>query len=276
MTRRQFVASTAASSALAVALRSASASHASAAAAPDAAPMDTKPRGHFLLRRYTLRTGPQTALTERFFADALLPALNRLGFTPVGAFKLDIGPETPTFYLLIPGASVEALATLDLHLAEDAAFLAAAEPFWSAPAAAPAFLRVESSLHVAFTGWPRLTSPASAAAHTMRIFQLRTYESPSFHDHALKVEMFHSGEFDFFRNAGFHPVFFGDTLIGPRQPSLTYMLSFADLNELTAQWKVFSADPAWKKLSTSSRFGSEAIVSNITNLILSPLACSQI
>jgi hypothetical protein len=135
---------------------------------------------------------------------------------------------------------------------------------------------VESSLHAAFTGWRRLTPPASAAAHATRIFQLRTYESPSFHDHALKVEMFHSGEFDLFKGAGFHPVFFGDTLVGPVQPSLTYMLSFADLNELTAQWKVFSGNPDWIKLRNSPRFGSEAIVSNITNLILSPLACSQI
>jgi hypothetical protein len=268
MNRRQFVAATAASSALAATGGS--------AASAEQAPVDTKPREHYLLRRYTMRTGPQTALTERFFSEALLPALNRLGHTPVGAFKVDIGPETPTFYLLVPGASVEALAALDLRLANDSAFLAAAEAFWSAPAAAPAFLRVESSLHAAFAGWPRLTPPASAADLATHIFQLRTYESPSFHDHTLKVEMFHSGEFDLFKSAGFHPVFFGDTLIGPVQPSLTYMLSFADLNELTTQWKAFSGNPDWKKLSTSPRFGSEAIVSNITNLVLSPLACSQI
>ena len=29
-------------------------------------------------------------------------ALGRLGMGPVGAFKLDIGPETPTYYVLIP------------------------------------------------------------------------------------------------------------------------------------------------------------------------------
>jgi len=41
---------------------------------------------------------------------------------PVGAFKLDIGPETPTYYLLIPATSVEALATLDQRLAQDPEF----------------------------------------------------------------------------------------------------------------------------------------------------------
>jgi hypothetical protein len=96
MTRRQFVAASAASSALAV-------SRQTSASTPAAATS----REHYLLRRYTMRTGPQTTLTEHFFSEALIPALNRLGHTPVGAFKLDIGPETPAFYLLVPGASVE-------------------------------------------------------------------------------------------------------------------------------------------------------------------------
>jgi len=265
MQRRQFLAAAAASSALALSGQSGLAS-----------PANSKLREYYQLRRYTLQTGPQTVLTEKFFADALIPGLNRLGFTPVGAFKLDIGPETPTFYLLIPGTSVEALVMIDLRLAEDAAFMKAAEPFWSAPAAAPAILRVESSLHVAFEGWPRLTMPVAAVTNSKRIFQLRTYESPSYGAHVRKVEMFHSGEFEIFTKAGFHPVFFGDTLVGSRQPSLTYMLSFADLDELTAEWKTFSSDPAWKKLKTSPRFGFEEIVSNVTNLVLSPLAASQI
>jgi hypothetical protein len=88
--------------------------------------------------------------------------------------------------------------------------------------------------------------------------------------------MFHSGEFEIFRNAGFQMVFFGDTLIGARMPSLTYMLSFADSAELDAKWAVFRNDPAWKKLSADPKFAFEAIVSNITNLVLSPLAASQI
>jgi hypothetical protein len=233
-------------------------------------------RQFFQLRRYSLQTGPQTALTEHYFAAALIPALNRLGLQPVGAFRLDVGPETPTFYLLIPGASVELLGSIDLRLAEDAEFLQAAEPFWSAPATAPAFLRVESTLHACFQGWPRITPPAASATHAPRIFQLRIYESPSYKDHVLKVELFNNGEIDIFRNAGFHPVFFGDRLIGPLQPCLAYMLSFANSAELEAQWNVFRNDPAWKKLSTSPRYGYEAIVSNITNLYLSPLAASQI
>ena len=125
--------------------------------------------------------------------------------------------------------------TLELELAQDADYVKAAEPFWSAPASSPAFFRIDSSLLAAFEGWPRITPPAKGK----RIFQLRTYESPSYRDHLVKVQMFHSGEFEIFKNAGFQMVFFGDTLIGQRMPSLTYMLSFADSAELDAKWEVF-------------------------------------
>jgi len=233
-------------------------------------------REFYLLRRYHMVSGPQLKLTENYFAGALLPALARMGLGPVGALKLDFGPETPAYYLLIPGLSAEPLAELDLRLGLDAEFLAAAAPFWNATAGAPAFERVESWLLVAFAGWPRATPPAASANKGKRIFQLRTYESPSNGEHVRKVEMFHSGEFEIFKAAGFHPVFFGDTLVGSHMPSLTYMLSFADMTELSARWDVFRNAPAWKTLSADARFAFDPIVSNIGNLLLSPLDCSQI
>jgi hypothetical protein len=163
-----------------------------------------------------------------------------------------------------------------MRLAKDETFLKAAEPFWNAPATAPSFVRVESALLAAFEGWPRLTPPPTSATKAKRIVQLRTYESPSYADHVRKVEMFHNGEFDIFVKSGARPVFFGDTLIGPRLPSLTYMLAFQNMQELEASWAAFSANPDWKKLQSSPRYNYESIVSNITNLILSPLDASQI
>lgn len=229
-------------------------------------------REYYQLRRYHLQSGPQTQITENYFAHALIPALNKMGISPVGAFRLDFGPETPVYYLLMPSTSVEALATVDLQLAKDDEFVKAADAFWNAPASQPAFSRVESSLFAAFQGWPKLTPPPAKK----RIFQLRTYESPSYKDHVVKVDMFHNGEFDIFARSGFKQVFYGDALVGDRLPCLTYMLSFADMAELDACWLKFRDDPAWQKLSHLPKYGSEAIVSNISNLILSPLSCSQI
>lgn len=93
MQRRQFVAASLAASSVAL-------TRALAGQAPA-----TGSREFYQLRRYRLQNGLQTKLTASYFSDALIPALNRMGMEPVGAFQLDIGPETPTFYLLIPSSS---------------------------------------------------------------------------------------------------------------------------------------------------------------------------
>ncbi len=226
----------------------------------------------YQLRKYTLQTGEQLVLTQSYFEHALIPALNRMAITRIGAFKLDVGPETPTYYLLIPATSVERLVTLDTRLAEDTKFLEASTSFWAAPASAPAFVRLESSLMSAFAGWPKLVPPKSEK----RIFQLRTYESAGYATHVRKVEMFNEAEIKIFTRTGLTPVFFGDTLIGPRMPSLTYMLTFEDVADLTAKWAVFASDPEWKELSHRPQNADAEIVSNISNLYLNPLSCSQI
>jgi hypothetical protein len=226
----------------------------------------------YQLRTYTLRTGPQLALTQGYFERALIPALNRLEMAPVGAFKLDIGPETPTYYVLIPSTSAEALVALDTHLGKDTEYVKAASGFRDAPASAPAFVRAERSLLSAFAGWPKVVAPKK----DKRIFQLRTYESPSQVAHSRKVQIFNEAEIEIFTRTGLAPVFFGDTLIGTRMPSLTYMLTFADTAELKEKWAAFSADPAWKELSHKPGNTDAEIVSNISNLYLSPLSCSQI
>jgi len=235
-----------------------------------------KSREYYELRRYSLQNGPQRKLADGYFQDALIPGLNRVGIKPVGVFSVDIGPESPSLYVLMPSASVETLATAEFRLERDAEYLKTGAPFLNAPAREPAYVRMESSLMLAFEGMPRLTVPPATAGRRPRMFELRTYESPSDQDHKRKVEMFNSGEFDVFEKAGFWQIFYGDTLIGPRMPNLTYMLGFPDLAERSRMWKAFGSAPEWKKLSSSPRYNFEEIVSSITNVILSPASYSQI
>jgi hypothetical protein len=265
MQRRRFLSSSIAASALAAGESLAGQTSA-----------DRADREFYELRCFKMLSGDQPRLAHKYFAEALIPALNRQGMKTIGAFDLYLGPETPIIYLLIPSTSAEALATSELKLAHDEEYLKAAEPFDAAPAKQPAFARIESSLMIAFEGYPKLTVPPVTAKNGARVFQMRTYESPSLRDHRRKVEMFNSGEFDIFAKAGFWNVFFGDTLIGARLPNLTYMLSFPDLSELDAKWKAFGDHPDWKKLSSEPKFSFESIVSNITNLILRPTSYSQI
>ena len=237
---------------------------------------DRPGREYYELRCYQLQNGDQPKRAHKYFAEALIPALNRQGLKTIGAFDLYLGPETPALYLLIPSDSLEGLVHSELKLAKDEDYLKAAEPFDAAAAKEPAFARVESSLMIAFEGYPKLTVTPATEKKGPRVFQLRTYESPSMRDHRRKVEMFNSGEFKIFEQAGFWNVFFGDVLIGPRLPKLTYMVAMPDLAELDAKWKAFSTHPDWKKLSSEPRFTFESIVSNIDNYILRPTEYSQI
>jgi len=238
------------------------------ASAVTAAPTPKRP--YFELRRYALNAGgPAGKLSDAYFADTLIPAINRLGIPAVGAFKLDIGPDTPTVYLLIPSTSLETLANLDALLAKDAAYLKAAEPFLAAPADHPAFHRVDSTLLSAFDDF-------AIPAGGKRIFQLRIYESPTQQAHENKVAMFANAEIGIFRSVGMTPVFFAKALMGPDLPNLTYMLVFSDQDDLQAKWAAFSSSPAWKKLVAMPGNGDDSLIRKITNLYLSPKSYSQI
>src|SRR5438309_10848397 len=127
MQRREFVSS---------ALATAGAATGVAAFGAETGPEGGPHQEYYQLRAYSLRTGPQLALTQGYFERALIPALNRLKMGPVGAFKLDIGPETPTYFVLIPSHSAEGLVTLDKTLGSDPEYVKAAAGFRDAPASA--------------------------------------------------------------------------------------------------------------------------------------------
>ena len=269
MERRKFLASSLAASALLV-VKPDQRAEAAAQSTPQ------KGREFYQLRRYHLNGGPQRKLCDDFFRDALLPALGRLKIGPVGVFDVTIGPETPSIYVLMPSLSAETLATVETHLAQDAEYNKAGAAFLNAPAKEPAFDRMESSFLQAFEKWPRLVLPRATATHGPRVFEMRTYEGATDQDHKRKIEMMQSGEADIFRKAGAEQVFYGDTLIGTRLPNLTYMLAFPSLADRDKSWAAFRGSDEWKALSTQPKYTFETIVSNITNLILTPTDYSQI
>ena len=268
MERRKFLASSLAASAIAITAPGGALEAAQGAMG--------KGREFYQLRRYHFNSGPQRKLCDDFFRDALIPALARQGIGPVGVFDLTIGPETPSMYVLMPGQSAEALVTVETRLGHDAEYNKAGAAFLTAPAREPAFDRMESSFLQAFEKWPKLIVPAAAATHGPRVFELRIYEGATDQDHRRKVEMMQSGEADIFARNGFEQVFYSETLIGPRLPSLTYMLCFENLAARDKEWAAFRSSDDWKAYSTQPKYAFEPIVSNVTNLILTPTAYSQI
>lgn len=229
-------------------------------------------RQYYELRRYHILSGPMKQLADSYFRDAFVPALNRLGIKPVGVFNTSIGSEGPSCYVLMPAAKSETLLTAEAHLVDDADYQKAAAPFLGAPARDPGAVRMESSLLYAFESMPKLVPPPADS----RIFEMRTYESATIQDHIRKVEMMNAGEVAIFKKSSFWPMFMGDRLIGPRQPSLTYMIAFPSLADRDKNWATFFGSPEWKALSGNTRYSFEPIVSNVDNEILTPAAYSQI
>lgn len=226
------------------------------------------------MRRFIIETELQKKGLDAFLQEAAIPALNRLGIKPVGVFRPSQGLSP--VYVLLPYQSLESVATLHTQLAQDSDFVSSGADFLNAPSDAPAFKRIESSLMIAFRGMPRLERPVESPG---RVFQLRTYESPSFRTGLKKIEMFNdAGEIRIFREVGLNPVFFGQTLVGAKLPNLTYMLAFKSVEERDAAWKRFVAHPDWKRLSAMPEYTDKAILcpNGVTNLPVVPAEYSQI
>jgi hypothetical protein len=230
-------------------------------------------RQYYELRRYEIETEEQKAGFDKFASEALIPAANQLGIEPVGVFypAEDLSP----IYVLLPHKSVFSFLAFTQRLSEDEKFLEAGADFVNAPADRPAYRSLEVQLMVAFEGMPQLERPVDVPG---RVFQLRTYESPSVKTGQKKIEMFNTAEIAIFRKVGLHPVFFGETLAGTKMPNLTYMLVFRDMEESKANWKAFSADLEWQTLRAIPEYADKAILrpKGITNLYLKPASYSQI
>lgn len=236
---------------------------------------ETKPE-YYELRRYHLRRGKNTELMNDYFRDVAIPAMRRQGIDRIGVFNVMIGPDTPTMYVLIPHKTADSFATLDRRLATDAEYVRTGASFAALPSSSPAYVRMESSLMVAFDKMPRLEVTASAAGNKGRIFELRTYESHNERASKKKIEMFNRGEIAIFRRTGLQPVFFGETIAGARMPNLTYMLTYPDMATRDRNWKTFVDDPEWKKLSGLPEYADSEILSNISSVFLRPTNYSQI
>ena len=226
------------------------------------------------LRRYQFRFGPMSARHAEYAKTALVPALNRAGIKPVGAFSVGVGVDGPAIYLLLPHPTADSVLTLGSRLVGDAEYTKAAASFRSLPPTDPPYVRRESSLILPFAMQPSVETPVSGPA---RVFELRTYESHNEAAGLKKIEMFEKGgELAIFRRIGLAPVFFGRDVVGPRMPSLTYMVGFSDMAARDKGWATFGEDPEWVKLRSTAGYANADIMTNISIQLLRPTDYSQI
>lgn len=224
---------------------------------------------YFELRRYHTLTRPKHNLVGDFLKDVGIAAMNRIGIEPVGVFNVKYGENEPWLYVLMVHKSLESVVNVSARLLEDPKVQKS--DFINTPMAEPMYVRCESSLMAAFKDMPKLEVPEKKT----RIFELRTYESHSIKAAKKKIEMFNEGgEIAIFKKTGLQPVFFGETIIGPKLPNLMYMVVFEDMAQRDKNWTVFNSDPEWQKLRDNPAY--KDTVSNVTDIILQPTQYSQI
>jgi hypothetical protein len=243
----------------------------SKAPAASGSPATASSRQFFELRQYYLRTGSNKGRVGKFFREAGIAALNRIGVNPVGVFETMYGPNQPTLYVLMVHPSLDSVLNASARLLADEELRAKGAAFIDASLSDPGYVRYESSLLAAFSHMPQIAPPA----FEKRIFELRIYESHGLKAAKKKIEMFNEGgEIAIFQKTGLNPVFFGETIIGRQQPNLTYMLAFEDLADRDRRWQVFREHPDWQKLRRDPAYRDT--VSNITDIILRPTSYSQV
>ncbi len=244
-----------------------------AAATPFMTPRtDIRQRQYFEMITYHTNIGPRKSRVADFYRDVALPAYSRLGIGPIGVFSPLYGPNNPSLYILIPHQNIETALRGSTLLLDDEEFRHSGASFLNASLDDPSYVRQERQFMHAFVDMPQVAVPVEGSN---RIFELRIYESHSVIAGQKKIDMFNEGgEIAIFHKTGLTPVFFGETIFGPRMPNLTYMLGFESMSERDAAWDRFVVDPEWIALRDDLTYADT--VSNITDFILRPLPFSQI
>ncbi|HEU5054307.1 MAG TPA: NIPSNAP family protein [Hanamia sp.] len=222
----------------------------------------------FQIRLYHLKDDNQVKMTDEFLKDAYLPALHRMGIKNIGVFK-PIANDTAAdkqIYVLIPFTSLDQWMKINERLNSDASFKSAGEKFLHADAKNPPFVRLESILLQPFSGQTFLNIPKTKDAN--RVFELRSYESPTWHLADKKRAMFNKDEMNIFSRLKFNPVFYAEVISGSHMPNLMYMPIFKSVEDRNDQWKVFGNDPKWKEISADPFNENNVSVNHIDSILM--------
>jgi len=225
--------------------------------------------GIFQIRIYHLKNDGQVKATDHFLETSFLPALHRFGIKNIGVFK-PISNDTAAvklIYVLIPFSSAVEWMKINKRLNSDAVFKSSAKDFLDANAKSPGFDRMESILLEPFSAHPDLTLPKQK--NPERVFELRSYESPTEVLFEKKVAMFNTGgEIPIFNRLGFNPVFYGKVISGNRMPNLMYMPVFDNVQQKNEGWKRFGSDTTWKRISTDPANQNDVNVNHIDSIMM--------
>ncbi|MBY0534806.1 MAG: NIPSNAP family protein [Chitinophagaceae bacterium] len=211
----------------------------------------TKKSDYYQIYVYHFKTAEQEAVLDNYLSKAYIPAAKKFGIKQVGAFK-PIANDTASEKLLVV---VSTLSKLDQLVQLPAALLANADyqkegaSYINAIHDKAPYTRMETIVLKAFRLATNLQLPKLNNGVDKKVYEFRSYESPTEKYYRNKVEMFNEGgEITLFKRLNFNAIFYGDVIAGSRMPNLMYMTSFESMEERDKHWKAFVDSPEWKAL----------------------------
>ena len=216
----------------------------------------------YALQNYRLKQGTQLPRLHDHFGKALLPKLNSFWSGPKIFLEALVAPHMPQLMVMYGFNSLDELWGVHGKAMADPDLAKASEALESGTE--PGFETLDTTLLEAAPYSPEIV-PAAASAKA-RIFELRTYHSPTWRQLAALNDRFAGPEIKIFHRTGIHPILYSSTLIGQNLPNLTYLIPFDNLAHRETAWSAFAADPEWVKVRKESidKSGQISSVQNIS------------
>jgi hypothetical protein len=215
------------------------------------------PREFYLIQIYHCSTIAQVNGVDAYLKDVYLPYMHNAGIQKIGVFAPVVNDTAADkkVYVWLPMKSLEVLDQLDQAIEKlDPMGKNAIVDLENADSSLP-YTRLEKIVSKSFKLQGQYEKKSSLIKSPNRIYEFRSYESPTENAHLRKVHMFNEGgEIDLFKRLNFNAVFYSKVIIGSRVPNLIYMTSFNDMADRDAHWKAFSSSPEWKVISTMPKY----------------------
>ncbi len=216
-----------------------------------------KLRDYYLIQIYHCSSAKQITAIDTFLKNIYLPFMHKNGIKKIGVFA-PLSNDTALdkrLFIWMPFKSIEKIDELDQTIENLDPM--GKEPILhleNADSSLP-FTRIEKIISRAFKFQPEYVKNSTLTKSSSRVYEYRSYESPTENLHLRKVHMFNEGgEITLFASLNFNAIFYSKVIAGSRMPNLIYMTSFNNMEDRNAHWKSFGEAPHWKKISAAPEY----------------------
>jgi hypothetical protein len=205
---------------------------------------------YYRIRIFHYKTQSQEGRLDKYLKNALLPALHRAHIPKVGVLKpVEQDTADKKIYVLIPFKNLDQFENTRSRVQSDKQYLEDGKDYIDAEYNNAPYARIEVITLKAFPKWPAPTEPKLTAPKSERVYELRSYESPTEKLNINKVKMFNDGgETALFSRLNFNAIFYAEVIDGSHMPNLMYMTTFQNKADRDKHWDTFGNDPEWKTL----------------------------